>query len=751
MWYDWEVAQKIALRMVLIYLIISGSWILLSDWLFKDYLHTVWLGTIKGWLFIGVSGLLYYKLIQKVLKDITENEAKYRLIVENVFDLIVVLDTTGKVTYVSPSCEQISGYSPNEYEGKSSLEFIMKEDISKAQEQLHSILSSKKSEQAEIHLKHKEGHIVLVDGKGVPVIGEDGEVEQVVILARDITKRNQAERQLIESEERYRKLVEFSPETILIHIDGKILYINQAGIKLVGAQHLDEVIGRNIFEFIIPDEFEYTKDRMRAVQEQGEIGVGERTIVRTDGTHIFVEILAFQTTYQGEKAVQAIVRDITERKKSEEKIHYLAYYDALTSLPNRNLLGKYLREVLVRSQDSNHILAVMFLDLDRFKLINDTFGHSFGDVLLQQVSARLRKCLREDGMVSRYGGDEYIIVLKQQDSQEIYRLADQIIDTLAAPFMIYGRQLFISPSIGISMYPTDGDDVETLIKNADAAMYLAKESGRNNYQFYTSALHVMNNRKFELEKGIRNALQNNEFTLHYQPQVDLKTNTIIGLEALIRWKHPEYGFISPTEFIPVAEETGLIVAIGKWVLETACKQRKQWQENGLPPVDVAVNVSAVQFRDKHFVETVQQVLRDTKFEPCCLELEITESAMQHVEEATSIMEALKELGVRLSIDDFGTGYSSLSYLRYFPIDKLKIDKCFVDEINHHSSGETIVKTIVDLGTSLGFEVIAEGIENDNQVSFLVQNNCNLGQGYLFYKPLPAEEIEGLIHLHFKKV
>ncbi|MFP3123651.1 EAL domain-containing protein [Ectobacillus funiculus] len=749
MWHDWEVAQKIALRMVLIYLVISSSWVVLSDWLFKDYLHIVWLGTIKGWLFICVSGLLYYKLIRKVIKDTTENEVKYRLIVENVFDLIVVLDTTGKVTYVTPSCEQIIGYLPHECEGESSFEFIAKDDISKAQEKLHTILNAKKSEQAEIHLKHKEGHVVLVDGKGVPVVGGDGEVEQVVVLARDITERKQTERQLIESEERYRKLVEFSPEAILIHIDGEILYVNQAGIRLAGAHHLDEVISSNIFEFIIPDEFEHTKGRMRKVEEEGEIGIEERTIVRPDGTRIFVEILSFQTTYQGKKAVQSIIRDITERKKSEEKIHYLAYYDALTGLPNRNFLGEYLREALVCSQGSKHILTVMFLDLDRFKLINDTFGHSFGDVLLQQVSVRLRECLREDDMVSRYGGDEYIIVLKQQDTQEIYGLADQIIDTLATPFMIYGRELFISPSIGISMYPTDGDDVETLIKNADAAMYLAKESGRNNYQFYTSSLHVMNNWKFELEKGIRNALQNNEFTLHYQPQVDLKTNTIIGLEALIRWKHPEYGFISPAEFIPVAEEIGLIGSIGRWVLETACKQRKQWQENDLPPVDVSVNVSAVQFRDKHFVATVQQVLQDTKFEPCCLELEITEGAMQYVKEATSIMGALKELGVRLSIDDFGTGYSSLSYLRHFPIDKLKIDKSFVDEINHHSSGEIIVKTIIALGNSLGFEVIAEGIENAEQVSFLVQNNCRLGQGFFFYKPLPAEEIEGLIHLHCK--
>jgi diguanylate cyclase (GGDEF)-like protein len=454
--------------------------------------------------------------------------------------------------------------------------------------------------------------------------------------------------------------------------------------------------------------------------------------------------LGFQTTYQGEDAVQIIVRDITDRKKAQEQVNYLAYYDSLTGIPNRNLLYEYLDEVVVRNKDNKKIIAVMFLDLDRFKMINDTFGHSFGDLLLQKVTTRLSKCLGKEGKLFRYGGDEYVIVLNQPESSRVSQVAEKLIDVLSSPFFIQGRQTFISTSIGISVYPKDGYSVETLIQNADTAMYCAKENGKNNYQNYSVSLNIINNRKMEIELGIRKAIENNEFSLFYQPQVDLKTKKIIGLEALIRWKHPEYGFISPAEFISIAEETGLIVLVGNWVLKTACVQFKRWLKKGFLLQRIAVNVSALQFRDKDFVNIVKQVLKDTKLDPCFLDLEITESVTQNVDEATRIMQELKTLGVHLSIDDFGTGYSSLNYLRHFPIDKLKIDKSFVDEINNHLNGEAIVRTIIELGNRLGFTVIAEGVENEHQISFLLETNCHLGQGYFFSEPLAPEELEGLI-------
>ena len=744
MWQKREEDKKIALRIVFIYIAISIVWVLLSDWLLKDYLIAIeWLGTVKGWVFIIITGLLFYKLIQKEIKNTMETEAKYRIIVENVSDLIVVLDTNGELKYASPSHQTILGFFPKEIEGKQGADFINSVDISKMKNSFREIMSMKQRKLIEFKLKHKKGHYVLVEGKSIPILNEDGTVGSIVIFAHDITERNHAEKQLIDSEERYRKLVEFSPETILIHINGEIVYINNAGVKLTGVDDMQQIIGKHFYEFISKEDIEYINERKKLTEDEQSM-LYELSIVRPDGIHIDVETLAFETTYQGEKATQVILRDITRRKKAEEKINHFAYYDALTGLPNRNYLYRYLKESMERTKERSQMMAVMFLDLDRFKMINDAFGHSFGDVLLQQVSNRLQECLGNEGIVARYGGDEYIIVFEHQKTDDVPQLAEQILHKFSIPFTIQDRQTYISPSIGISVYPTDGDDVDLLIKNADTAMYFAKESCRNNYQFYRSSLNSSNSRKMELENGLRNAIENNEFMLYYQPQVNLISNQIIGLEALIRWKHPEYGFVSPTEFIPIAEETGLIVTFGQWVLHQACQQNKRWQDQGFPPVRIAVNVSAVQFRNIYFIDVVKQVLQDTKLDPAYLELEITESVMQHVEDTTSIMMELKGLGVHLAMDDFGKGFSSLNYLRNFPIDKLKIDKSFVDEINVRLNGEIIVNTIINLGNSLGFEVIAEGIVNDQQKSFLLQNNCHLGQGYLFSKPVPAEEIERIL-------
>ncbi|WP_246277423.1 sensor domain-containing protein [Neobacillus endophyticus] len=568
--------------------------------------------------------------------------------------------------------------------------------------------------------------------------------KKIILFSRDITERKKAERQLMESEERYRKLVEYSPETILIHIDGKIVYVNKAGLLLVYANNKNQILGRNVFDFISPEYHEHTKKQMKKVKENGLSEISEYQIIRLDGAHLFVELLTFQTIYQGQSAMQAILRDITERKKAQEQVQYLAYFDPLTGIPNRNHLHKYLGEVLESNKVDKKIVAVLFLDLDRFKLINDTFGHSFGDLLLKEATIRISRVLEKDGILFRYGGDEYVIVVEGVEPREVSQLAEKLIETFSSPFYIQERQMFISTSIGISLFPKDGETVEALIQNSDAAMYSAKENGKNNFRFHSSYLNTNNNRKMEIELGIRKALEQNEFTLYYQPLVDLDTKKIVGLEALIRWIHPEYGFISPAEFIPVAEECGLIVLIGNWVLKTACEQFKRWLDSGFPLKRIAVNVSAIQFCDQNFVNTVNQVLHDTKLEACFLELEITESATQQVEEATKIMKVLKEIGVQLSIDDFGTGYSSLNYLRQFPINTLKIDKSFVDEINNNYNGEVIVKTIIELGISLGFMVIAEGIENEQQLSFLKENNCQIGQGYLFSKPLPTHELEDLL-------
>ncbi|WML50573.1 EAL domain-containing protein [Neobacillus sp. PS3-34] len=463
--------------------------------------------------------------------------------------------------------------------------------------------------------------------------------------------------------------------------------------------------------------------------------------MRLDGKSIEVEMTAMPILYEGRVARQIVGRDITQRKKTEKTIQYMAYYDALTGLPNRNMFRQHLNEALKKL--NNGMLAVLFLDLDRFKIINDTKGHTIGDLILQIVAKRLKNAVQEEGMVSRQGGDEFIILLENIDKVKVIQLAQRILAEFSYPIEINQQEFFVTPSIGISLSPTDGDDEETLIKHADTAMYLAKERGKNNFQFYTSQLHGLSSRKMELENGMRKALEQNQFVLFYQPQVELETGKIIGAEALVRWHHPERGFISPGDFISLAEETGLIVPLGKWVLRKACEQNKAWQDRGLEAFPIAVNISVRQIQEDDFVELVTKILQETGLDPNFLELEITESIMQDIERSTIILNQLKELGVKNTIDDFGTGYSSLSYLKHLPIDSIKIDKSFVDDIIHHSSQGAMVKTIIDMGHNLQFQVIAEGIETQEQVQFLKENECGVGQGYFYSKPLPSEEIEQL--------
>ncbi|WP_391557032.1 EAL domain-containing protein [Robertmurraya sp.] len=741
MWKDWGVAKKAALHFVILYITISSLWVSLSDYIFTRNLSYIpeWMNTSKGLVFIILSGFVFYNLLKKMIKDIIKDERYYRLIVENASDLILVIDRKGKLEYISPSFQSIVGYHPQDYIGKTVKEIFSQEEITKLR---YSYIQKNQNVPIKFKIKNKSGRTILLAGKGVS-IADEKDTGRYIVIVQDITERDRAERDLLESEERYRKLVEFSPETTLIHINREIIYVNQAGVELIGAHNSEQVIGRDVLDFIYPEDINQAIEKMKQVRK-GISEISEYRILKLDGTVIFTDIMAFITTYEGEEAVQVIIRDISKRKKAEEQVELLAYYDSLTGIANRNLLYEHLSEAVTRNEKRGQTFAVMFLDLDRFKMINDTYGHSFGDLLLQKVSTRLTNSIGEEGKIFRYGGDEFIIVLETDKRSKVSETAEKIIFMLASPFVIKDRQMFISTSIGISIYPKDGENVEALIQNSDIAMYNAKENGKNNYQYYTSSLNLSHRWRMELETGLRNAITNNELSLHYQPQVDLVSNQIIGLEALIRWKHPDYGFISPAEFIPLAEETGLIFSIGKWVLKTACTQCKQWIDMGLPIDSVAVNVSPLQFREKNFVASVNQILEESDLPPKYLELEITESVTSNVDQALSIMKEIKEIGVNFAIDDFGTGYSSLNYLRHFPIHKLKIDKSFIDEINQNKDGEEIVKTIIELGNRLRFQVIAEGVEHEQQMSFLKENNCFLAQGYFFSKPLPAEEIKVLL-------
>jgi diguanylate cyclase (GGDEF)-like protein len=431
-----------------------------------------------------------------------------------------------------------------------------------------------------------------------------------------------------------------------------------------------------------------------------------------------------------------------ERKRYQEQLEHQANYDALTGLPNRNLLHDRLKQA-VFAQRHARAIAVVFIDLDHFKFINDSLGHSAGDKLLQQMADRLREAVRDGDTVSRLGGDEFILVLNDQQNEDIvFRAMQRIISEVGKPVVIDGQELTVTCSAGISLYPQDGPDVDTLLKNADAAMYRAKEHGRNNFQFYTAEMNKLVNERLSLESHLRRALERNELILHYQPKLDLKSGIIVGVEALLRWQHPEWGLLYPDRFIALAEETGLIVPIGEWVLRTACTQARAWQDAGLPPIIMSVNLSARQFRQEALFKSVARILSETGLHPEQLEMEITESMVMHnADTAIAILKGLKEIGVHLSVDDFGTGYSSLAYLKTLPIGILKIDKSFVQDIDGPKGKKDglLAQAIISLGHSLKLKVIAEGVEEEAQLDFLKANHCDEAQGYLFSRPVPPQE------------
>ena len=436
-----------------------------------------------------------------------------------------------------------------------------------------------------------------------------------------------------------------------------------------------------------------------------------------------------------------------ERKLAEDRIHFMATHDSLTGLPNRALLNDRLSQALLQAQRYDHWVTVLFVDLDNFKLVNDSLGHNAGDELLKTVARRMVGCVRATDTVVRLGGDEFVFLLLDQpkSADMISVTAQKIRAAIAEPVRLESHDLSVASSMGIANYPSDGADADTLLANADAAMYRAKEIGRDNFQFYTPELNARVHAKFLLQEELRNAVARSQFVLLYQPQVDLRTGRLFAVEALVRWKHPNLGMILPMKFIPMAEETGVIVTLGDWVLHEACRQNKAWQNAGLPPINVCVNLSARQLKERNLVNRVVGALKDSGLEAKYLELELTESLiMEDVELAVSTMRELQDLGVHLSIDDFGTGYSSLSALKTFPVARLKIDKSFIDGLLADENDKAVAGAVISLGQKLGLRVIAEGVETEAQAAFLRNNNCDEMQGYLFSRPVPAQRIAELL-------
>jgi diguanylate cyclase (GGDEF)-like protein/PAS domain S-box-containing protein len=565
------------------------------------------------------------------------------------------------------------------------------------------------------------------------------------LLGRSIryaVERARASRALRESEERYHRLVELSPDAILVHAEGEIVFVNGAGVKLLGADTGEQIIGRPIKEFVRHDRQDGVGRRIYG--DTGDVSDAaflEEKLVRSDGTEVCVEAAAVPFVHKDKPAVQVVARDISKRKQMEERLLHDAFHDALTGLPNRALFMDHLRLAVERAKrpKKKYLFAVLFLDLDRFKIINDSLGHTVGDELLVATAARIQKCLRHLDTVARFGGDEFAVLLDGvEDVNDTIRVAQRLQREITTPINVGGHEVFTSVSIGIALSDTGYERPEEVLRDADTAMYRAKAAGKSRYEIFDTGMHSRAVALLRLETDLRRAVEREEFVVHYQPIVSLFDDSIQGFEALVRWQHPERGLVTPSEFIPVAEETGLIIPLGRWVLRESCRQMHQLQAASAAPrpLSLSVNLSGKQFMQPDLVGQVKEILCETGFDPRRLQLEITESSViENTETVTQMLLQLRALGIRLSMDDFGTGYSSLSYLHRFPIHTLKIDRSFVSG----GDGENeIVRTIIMLARNMGMDIVAEGVETREQLAYLKELKCEYGQGFLFSHPLDLD-------------
>ncbi len=587
------------------------------------------------------------------------------------------------------------------------------------------------------------------------IVSPDGRRWLITALF-DITRRKLAEIALKQSEARFRALTEMSSDFYWEQDENFRITSMSPGVeKSVGIDSQSH-IGKTRWEVpgIMLSEKEWAAHRaiLEAHQPFSDFTY-ERLGREGDTRYLSISGLPIFDAQGNFTGYRGVGKDVTAAKVAEARIQYLAYHDSLTALPNRSSFSLILNPGIARARRDGKNLAVLFIDLDRFKNINDTLGHGAGDTLLREIGIRLRHCVRQTDTVARLGGDEFVVLLQDiSEPENVANVAHKILFEIVSSLDIFGQEIRVTASIGISIYPQDGQDEQTLMKNADIAMYHAKQEGKNNFQFHSEQMDTHTLARLALESSLRHALDRNEFQLHYQAKINLGTSRMTGMEALLRWRHPDLGMVPPAQFIPIAEEIGLIGSIGQWVIRTACQQNKAWQDRGFPPMRVAVNLSARQFNDENLVESISAILEETRMDPACLELEITESMIMHnVGTTMRKLTALGSAGIRIAIDDFGTGHSSLAYLKRFPIDTLKIDRSFVSDLTRNTEDQTITATIITMGKSLDLTVVAEGVETKEQLDFLRARGCDEFQGYYAHKPMPADEFAQLLQIEMDQL
>ncbi len=728
---------------------------------------------------------LHKLIVSRLDKRILREQSYSESILSNVKTIVIVCTEDGTVVTFNKFAQEISGCSQGDAEGKKLFEIPFLNKDTDIGSKLHkSILSGTEVENIETCLQVENGETIYLLWNLDVIRNEKDKFNGILVWGMDITRHKNTENKLTESyqdleatheqlleaeeemrlqyndlnerdnelkrsEERYRLAVEGVNDGIW-DWDGKggNLFMSRRCRSIMGFENTDEDITIEDWFGIIArediDKFNksftryLTEPQKKNFQIEYRIKASDDRIkwIRTRGMAIWDESgIPFR--------VAGSNTDITEQKLSEEKIHNLAYYDSMTGLPNRTLLLDRFTIAAANAQRRQRMVAIFFLDLDNFKTINDTIGHSFGDQLLLRVSEELKTKLRKGDTIARLGGDEFIMLQSNiRDMNEVYHLAGRMLDIFKQPWLLKDHEFYVTASIGISIYPSDSLDFQTLMKNADAAMYKAKEMGKNTFQVFTLELNLRMMERMKLENYLRKAAAGDEFKLYYQPQIELATGRVSSVEALIRWADSSMGWILPGEFIHIAEETGLINSIGEWVLRTACKQLHKWHADGNNELRMSVNLSARQFQERNLVELIRKVINKTQIKPEWLELEITESiAMKDLEYTISVLKELRDMGIGIALDDFGTGYSSLNYLMLLPINNLKIDKAFVHDITTNSNQAMIAKALIALAHNMNLTVTAEGVEKTSQLEFLVQEKCDIVQGFLFSVPKPAEELQ----------
>ena len=686
---------------------------------------------------------------RELAETLRDSEQRLHVLLQQLPAGIFLTDAQGEFRYVNDRWQLLAGLTAEQAAGTGWIQALHPDDRDPMLETWRRAIQNSTEFVVDHRFRTPSGRVKWLNTRATPLMDRAGRVTGYLGINADIADLKQTEETLRASEARFRSYFELPLIGIaLTGADKRWWEVNDRLCEMLGYRRA-QLLSMTWAELTHPDDLGIDVMQFERVIGRRIEGYSiDKRFIRQDGALLYTGV-STRCVRRANGAVDyfvMVIQDITERKEAEERVQHLAHYDPLTGLPNRVLLGDRLQQAVARASREHAQIGVMMVDIDRFKLINDALGHAVGDRLLQEASTRLRGCARQCDTISRQGGDEFAVLLPDLDSgDEATRIAQRMLDLMAQPIRLDDQELSVTCSIGISLYPRDGRTGELLLKNADIALYRAKDMGRNNYQFYLSGATMLSRERLNLETSLRHAVERQQLEVYYQPKWDFQVGAVTGAEALVRWNHPKLGLLSPARFIPIAEDSGLVLPMGEWVLRAAIREIGELHRSGFPGLRIAVNLSGRQFQQVELADLVGQALTESRFDPVCLELELTESTlMRHTDNNLAVLNALKATGARIAIDDFGTGYSSLSYLQQFPVDVLKIDRTFVMDLPDAAGSVAIVDAIVTLAHGLGLEVVAEGVETPEQLAFLHTHGCDEGQGYYFGRPTPLAEFRALL-------